>query len=253
MARAVRLRRIHPDSADVAVEDVIAGLDLARDAPADRPYVALNMIATVDGRAAVRGGTRAIASSLDRAMLVQLRTQADAVMVGAGTLRSEPYGRLVRNPALRDKRRREGLEPDPLACIVSGRLDLPRDLPLLADRHSRVVIATGSTETLQPAGASVEYLRGERDRLDLARVLRALRGEHGVRSLLCEGGPRLNAHLFAGGLVDELFLTLAATVAGGDEGPAIVARAPFEELVGLELRWVLEGGGELFLRYRVRP
>ena len=249
----MKVRRIHPDAAEVELEDVVAGLDLARAAPPERPYVVLNMIATVDGRAAVRGGTRAISSPADRRMLVHLRTQADAVMVGAGTVRAEPYGRLVRDPALREKRCREGLEQDPLACVVSGRLDLPEALPLLADPHSRVVIATGSTETLEPAGASVEYLRGDARRLDLAGVLRSLRAEHGVRSLLCEGGPRLNADLFALGLVDELFLTLAATVAGGKEGPAIVARAALPELVALELRWVLEAEGDLFLRYRARP
>ena len=248
----MRLRRIHPHTADVELEDVVAGLELGRAAPRERPYVVLNMIATVEGRASVRGGTRAMSSAIDRAMLVHLRTQVDAVMVGAGTLRAEPYGRLVRDPALRQKRRREGLEPDPLACLVSRRLELPKDLPLLADPHSRVVIATGSTETLEAGGASVRYLRGERGRLDLAQVLSALRREHGVCSLLCEGGPRLNAELFARGLVDELFLTLAATVAGGEEGPAIVARAPLEQLVGLELAWVLESDGDLFLRYRVR-
>lgn len=249
----MRLRQIHPDAADVQVEDVIAGLELGRTAPAERPYVVLNMIATVDGRATVRGGTRAISSPADRAMLVHLRTQADAVMVAAGTLRAQPYGRLVRDPALREKRRREGLDDDPLACLVSGRLELPADLPLLADPHSRVLIATASTGTIEHAAASVEYLRCEHEQLDLARVLGALRAEHGVRSLLCEGGPRLNADLFARGLVDELFLTLAATVAGGEEGPAIVGRAPLEELVALELVWVLAAEGDLYLRYRVRP
>ena len=249
----MRVRQIHPDSAEVELEDLVAGLDLGGQAPAERPYVVLNMIATVDGRAAVRGGTRAISSPPDRAMLVHLRTQVDAVMVGAGTLRAEPYGRLVRDPALRAKRGREGLAPDPLACLVSGRLELPHDLPLLADPHSRVVIATGSTETLEPAGARVEYLRGENGGVDLAAVLTTLRAEHGVRSLLCEGGPRLNADLFAAGLVDELFLTLAASVAGGEEGPAIVASAPLERLLALELRWVLEAAGDLFLRYRARP
>ena len=248
----MRLRRIHPDRADVAVQEAIGGLALGDRAPIDRPYVALNMIATLDGRAAVGGGTRAISSAVDRALLAHLRTQADAVMVGAGTLRAERYGRLVRDPALRDQRRREGLEPDPLAVLVSGRLDLPDGLPLLADPDSRVVIATGSAEAVE-AAAGVEYIRGAGERLDLAAVLRTLRADHGVRSVLCEGGPRLNAQLFALELVDELFLTLAASVAGGGEGPAIVGPGTLEGPLALELVWVLEAGGDLFLRYRARP
>lgn len=249
----MRLRRLHPDRADLTVDEAIRGLRLGDRAPASRPYLALNMIASVDGRAAVGGGTRAISSPVDRSLLVHLRTQVDAVMVGAGTLRAEPYGRLVRDPALRAKRRHEGLAPDPLACLVSGRLDLPADLPLLADPDSRVLIATLAPDTIAGARARVDYVRGAGERLDLQAVLSGLRSQRGVRSVLCEGGPQLNAGLFALGVVDELFLTLAATVAGGAEGSAIVAEAPLPASLDLELVWALEAAGDLFLRYRARP
>ena len=247
----MRARRILPDGAELEVGEAVAGLGLGELSPPDRPYVVLNMIATVDGRAAVGGGTRAISSETDRAVMAHLRTQADAVMVGAGTLRAERYGRLVPDPSLRDKRRREGLDPEPLACVVSGRLDVPPDT-LFTDPESRVLLVTGPDGSLAGAGPGVAYERGDSSKLDLARVLARLRSEHGVRSLLCEGGPSLNAELLSLGAVDELFLTIAPTIAGGDEGPAIVASSAPADPLWLELVWVLEAAGELFLRYRAR-
>jgi riboflavin biosynthesis pyrimidine reductase len=82
---------------------------------------------------------------------------------------------------------------------------------------------------------------------ELADVLRSLRQEHGIRSLLCEGGPTLFTALLADDLVDELFLTLAPTVVGGAE--LGITDAPLADLIHLRLVRVLEHDGTLFLRY----
>src|SRR3954463_15596077 len=121
------LRRIYPDPTALDAAEAIAGLDWADLAPPERPYMALNMVSSADGKAAVEGRTRAISSETDRAIFHNLRTQADAVMTGAGTIRTERYGPIVKNDELRAKRQREGVAPDPLAVIVSGRLHLPVD------------------------------------------------------------------------------------------------------------------------------
>jgi riboflavin-specific deaminase-like protein len=211
------------------------------------------MVATADGKAAVEGRTRAISSETDRAIFHNLRTQADAVMAGAGTVRSEGYGPIVKNDELRAKRVREGLDPNPLALIVSGSLRLPVDVPLLQDPGSRVVILTRSQNELSGQRAQVAYLRSEGGTFDLRPLMERLRTEYGVRSVLCEGGPTLNASLLPYGLVDELFLTIAPSLAGGQDALTIVAGAPLPELVDLELVWALEEGSELYLRYRTKP
>ena len=249
----VRLRRLAPEAGLLTADEVVEALDLAGSAPAQRPYVVLNMVATVDGRATVAGRTAPISSVADRQLFHALRTRADAVMVGAGTLRVERYGRLVRDADRREQRRVIGLQPDPLAIVVSASLDLPADLPLLQDPESRVVVITASEAVLDACAAQVDYVRC--DPVDLPLALARLRDEHGVRSILCEGGPRLNASLLADGLVDELFLTTFAVLAGGEGALTIVGDMPPAQTpmpAALELRWLLEHEGELFARYVLR-
>ncbi|HEV2787103.1 MAG TPA: dihydrofolate reductase family protein, partial [Solirubrobacteraceae bacterium] len=203
-----------------------------------------------DGRAAVDGRTAPISSVDDRQLFHALRTRVDAIMVGAGTLRIERYGRLVRDEARREQRRLAGLQPDPLAIVCSGSLDLPSDLPLLQDADSRVVIVTSSERSIDGVRADVQYLRFPGGG-DLAGALRQLRDDNRVRSILCEGGPNLNASLIAEGLIDELFLTTFPQLAGGAGALSIMDAAPLGEPVGLELVSLCEHAGELFARYAV--
>ena len=245
----MELQRIYPDRAPLTPDQAITGLDLAGLAAPDRPYVVLNMVATADGKATIAGRTGPIGNAADRALFHHLRTQVDAVMVGAGTIRTERYGRLVRDPALREKRRREGLAPDPLAVLVSGSLNLPADLPLLSDPDSTVLVLTSSDRELEGCAARIDYLRAPDGELELGPMLRRLREEHGIRSILCEGGPTLNSTLLPDGLVDELFLSVAAKLIGGSGTLTIVDGLPLPEPVELRLVWALEAEGHLFLRY----
>ncbi|HEX8854143.1 MAG TPA: dihydrofolate reductase family protein [Thermoleophilaceae bacterium] len=248
----MRLERLHPDGhADTTPTEAIGGLRFHERAPAERPYLALNMVSTADGKAAVEGRTRAISSDIDRDIFHQLRTQFDAVMVGAGTVRTERYGPITKTPELREKRRHEGVREEALAVIVSGSLNLPEDVPLLQDRDSQVVILTQSEGELEGVKAQVSYLRSP-GTLDMRPLVEQLRSEYGVRSVLCEGGPTLNASLIPYGLVDELFLTLAPSIAGGANALTIVAGMPLPELRGLQLLSVLRAEDELFLRYALR-
>lgn len=248
----MKLRRLHPDPAELTAEEATSGLQLGERAPADRPYLVLNMVATLDGRVAIDGRSGPIGNRADRELFHGLRTQADAVMVGAGTVRTERYGPMVKSDELRERRRRDGLAPDPIACIVSARMNLPPDLPLLQDPDSHVVVLTGSDAEVPEVPARCECLHGELEPsgLVLAPLMQQLRQEYGVRSIVCEGGPALNDGLFREQLVDELWLALAPKVAGGEAltvltGPAL---RPTPEL---ELVSVLESEDNLFMRYRM--
>ncbi len=243
------MQLIHPERATTSPEELAANMRLHELAPPGRPYLGINMVSSLDGKATLDWRTKGLSSDVDRRLFHHLRTQADAVMVGAGTAREERYGRMTKNDDLRQKRHNEGLVADALAVVVSGRLDLPADLPLLNEPEQRVVIATGSDATIEALGEQVEYARvGD----DLPRLMAYLHERHGVRSVLCEGGPTLNSFLFAAGLVDELFLTMNPKVIGGAAALTIVAGREVVEPVELDLVSVAEADGELYTRWRLR-
>ena len=254
MSAPVQLRRLLPEPGTLTAAEALDGLALGERAPADRPYLVLNMVATVDGAATIGGHSAPMSNPADRQLFHELRAQVDAVLVGAGTVRTERYRRLVRDAGRRAHRVARGLAADPLAVVISRSLELPADLPLLADPNSRMVVVTDSNSELAGCAAEVRYLRlaSAGRELDLGDALRRLRAEHGVRSVLCEGGPALNASLLPAGLVDELFLSIAPKLAGSAGSLGIVGRAPLAEPIDLDLVWLLESEGHLFTRYVMR-
>jgi riboflavin biosynthesis pyrimidine reductase len=252
----VQIRRLLPPGAPAGAADIVEQLGLwdRPGAVSWRPRVLLNMLSTVDGRATVRGRSGPISDRADRELFHALRAPVDAIMVGAGTVRMERYGRLIRDDSILRLRSQRGLSERPLACIVSGRLALEGDVPLLADPQERVVIVTSSAASLPATAARVEYVRARREgRLDLPAALAELRSSFGVELLLCEGGPHLSLQLIAAGLLDEIFLSVSPMLAGGEaasgEALRILAGPELEPPRTLELLGALECDSHLFLRY----
>jgi riboflavin biosynthesis pyrimidine reductase len=252
----VRLRRLLPPGDPATVAEIVEQLGLWQRplSTSPLPRVLLNMVSTVDGRATIGGRSGPISDRADRELFHGLRTAADAILVGAGTVRTERYGRIIRDEERRRLRAERGLSDEPLACIVSGRLALDIDIPLLGDPQARVVIVTPSPASLPATAAHVEYVRAEREgHLDLAAALSELRSRFGVQLLLCEGGPHLSLALVAAGLLDELFISLSPRLAGGEaasgEALRILAGPELERPLELGLLGALEYDSQLFLRY----
>ncbi len=240
------MQRLLPDPGPTTVEQQLDSYRPWEQPREDRPFVAMNFAATVDGRATIGGVSGPIGSDADTAMLAGLRTRFDAVMIGAGTMRAERYGRPVASQERREQRERLGLPHDPLMVIVSGRLDLPWDAPLFTEGGGRVLIFTASEAEPPEVATSLRVIRHE-GFVDIAEALRHLRQERGIRALLCEGGPGLHGELEGGGFVDELFLTIAPKLSGGDAPRILESDLP--GAAELELAWLLEEDGELFARY----
>jgi riboflavin-specific deaminase-like protein len=243
------MRRLLPDPGPITVDEQLEAYRPWEEPHEERPLVAINFAATVDGRATIDGVSGPIGSAADTTMLARLRTRFDAVMIGAGTMRAERYGRLVDDQEQRQRRERIGLPHDPLMVIVSGRLDLPWDASLFTAGGGRVLIFTASEAEPPQTATRVQVVRHE-GFVEIGEALRQLRQEHGVRALLCEGGPGLHGELEGGGVVDDLFLTIAPKLVGG-EAPRIV-EGELPAVAELDLAWLLEEDGELFARYR-RP
>jgi riboflavin-specific deaminase-like protein len=245
------MRRLLPEpTEEVAIQDLLGAVEAPAENPGDRPHVVSNFVLTLDGKATIGGSSGPIGSQRDTEMLVGLRCRAHAVMIGAGTMRLERYGPLLRDPAKRELRETCGMKSHPLAVIVSGRLDLPWDADMFTAGEGEVVVITTSDEDAPATATPVEVIRFE-DAIDFPAALAKLRDERDVHLLLCEGGPHLHAELIQDDLVDELFVTHAPKLSGG-EGPGLVAGLAEAERQ-LELEWLVTepASGELFARYRV--
>src|SRR3954467_6528664 len=189
-------------------EDLLREARLGDAAPADRPYLFMNFVESADGRATREGSSRELGSDADLEMLLALRTVADAVLVGPGTIRVEGYGRLC-GEERRARRAAAGQVPDPPLVTFSRRFDVPWDAPLFEAAEQPVLIYTAVPGEIPDVAAPVEVVLLEP--YSSAAALADLRAR-GVRALLSEGGPTLLRGLLADGVVDELFLTLSPEI-----------------------------------------
>jgi riboflavin biosynthesis pyrimidine reductase len=218
--------------------ELLAEADLASLAGDARPYVFFNFVESVDGRATIDGSSRPLGGEGDLEMLLGLRTIADAILIGTGTVRAEGYGRLL-SPLRRPQ--------PPLAVLISRRFDIPWEAGLFAAPDQPVVIYGPADAGPAPdVAAPVEVVRLEE--CTPANALADLRAR-GVRALLSEGGPSLFAAFLAAGLVDELFLTLSPLLTGDVTQTGILAGPRLSVPARFALSWVLRSEDELFLRY----
>jgi riboflavin biosynthesis pyrimidine reductase len=213
------------------------------------PRVRANFIASLDGAATHEGYTGGLNNADDKQVFDLLRMLCDAVLVGAGTLRTEGYAELrLDEPAAR-WRTGHGLPAQPTLAIVSGTLDLSPDMAAFAQASAPPVIFThgrSPPEKRRQLSGAAEVLVCGTEALD-ARAMLAAMAHRGLRQVLCEGGPHLLGTLIAADCVDELCLTLSPVLENGGAG-RITAGAPLTPR-GMRLRHVITAGDMLMLRY----
>jgi riboflavin biosynthesis pyrimidine reductase len=245
----VLFTELWPQRREVEVDRYVADLRLADRAAAQRPFTIVNFVSSVDGRATLHGRSGPLGDDGDKALFRALRNDVDAVLVGTGTLAAERYGRMIRDPEIRERRRRRGLPPEPLACTVTRTGAVPSEIPLFAEPEARIIVFTCAEVDASAAEAQVEVVFMEPDQISFAAVLSNLRSMHDVRALLCEGGPRVFGALAREGAFDQLFLTVAPKLAGGGNERSITTGPELPDPAAMGLESVLERDGTLFLRY----
>ncbi len=214
---------------DVAMEELHALYE-----PPRRPWLRVNMVTSLDGAATGGDGkSGTLNNEADHAVFESLRTHADAIVVGAGTARTEGYG--------------------PAECpivLVTRRAEVPEKLQG-APRGSVLVATSASSPGLAAAreqlGTDNVLVVGD-DGVDLVRLRDEL-VSRGWTSILSEGGPGLLGDLLAAGVVDELCVTIAPTAVAGDAGR--IAHGPPVD-ASLDLTLLLEAEGTLLGRWAVR-
>ena len=218
-----------------------------------RPWLRANMVTGLDGGARLEGLSEGLSGDADKRIFGVLRALSDVVLVGAQTVRAEGYRPARARAEFAAARQAAGQAPAPVIAIVSRSLELDLTAPLFTQPLVRTVVIT--TEDA-PAGARAAVaevadviLAGEGS-VDLAAAVAALAGRGWTR-LLSEGGPHLLGQLAAGGLLDELCLSLAPLITGGD-APRIVQGAQMPDVQRMRLVSLIEQKGFLFARY-LRP
>ncbi|MFD9192568.1 pyrimidine reductase family protein [Streptomyces phaeochromogenes] len=217
------------------------------------PWLRANMVSTLDGAAQHDGRSQPISSAADMRIFGTLRALADAVVVGAETVRQEGYRPARAREDFAALREAAGQGPAPAIAVVSASLDLDFSLPLFTSPLVPTLVLTGAAAATdriaaaEKAGAQV-VIAGDGMGVDPARAVRAL-ADRGLYRLLTEGGPRLLGQLVAAGVLDELCLTVSPMLTAGDAqriagGPPVAVPRRFE------LTSLLEEAGFLFSRYR---
>ena len=226
--------------------------------PPSEAWVRTNFVTTVDGSiTGPNGASGSISPASDTHHFALHRAYCDAVVVAGGTARAEGYRAVDLADWQRDVRAAEGLAPFPTLVVVTASADLDPQIAVPAvGEGGPVVVATTTTappgrlDALRDAG--VEVLQRGTDSVDLAAVVDDLAGR-GLPRLLCEGGPALHRELLALGLVDEVLLTLAPSMVGG-EGSRTTRGAGLEDTLDLALSYVLLGDDDaVFTSYRTLP
>lgn len=227
--------------------------DLTRHCWPDRPYVVLNMVASVDGAVAIDGVTKELGSRSDRLIFHHLRELADAVMAGASTVRAEHYGPVQLPAPARAQRLAQGRAAQPPLVVVSRSLAFDWEAKLFTCPKQRPILlvpADAPPARRTEAERVAEVICAGTSSVDLPAALGQLRARR-VALLVCEGGPTLNSALLGAGLVDELCLTVSPLVTATTGPLGIFAPLPQTVRQRLQLVHVLEEDGFLYLRYRL--
>lgn len=254
------MRRLFPvtdPTAATTTEDGEWALDELADAYAypegTEPWLRANMVSTLDGAAQHGGRSQAISSPADMRIFGTLRALADAVVVGAETVRKEGYRPARAREEFAARRAAAGQGPAPAIAVVSAGLDLDFSLPLFTSPLVPTLIVTGAAAPKERRAAAelvgVEVvIAGDGVGAEPDRIVPAL-AERGLTRLLTEGGPRLLGRLVAADALDELCLTTAPVLTAGD-AQRIAGGPPVDVPRRLALDSLLEEGGFLFGRYR---
>ncbi|MWB97740.1 pyrimidine reductase family protein [Agromyces seonyuensis] len=217
---------------------------------ADGSLLRLNFIASLDGAATLDGRSGGLGGAEDQRLMGVLRSLADVVLVGAGTVRAEGYGALRVGDEDAAWRESNGRSGHPRFAIVSGSLRLDPTSPLFVDAPTPPLVLTSEAAPRDVRAALeevAEVVDCGRTAVEPARLLGALR-ERGLAHVLCEGGPHLAGSLVEAGLVDELCLTLGMTLVGGDAGRILRGAAEADRPMRLVHALPSADGALLFVR-----
>ena len=223
----------------------------------NRPFVYVNMAMTVDGKiTSTKREEPQFTSRLDRKTMDKLRAQADAVLVGAGTLRADDPPLQVRDEEMKQLRASLGKPAHLTTVLVTASAGIDPDAKFFtASGEGTRIVATveeAPADKVERLRTRAEVWTLGRGAVDLPALCRRL-ADRGVERLLVEGGGELNWGFVRDDLVDEIYVTIAPALLGGKAAPTLLEGDGFSMSDRRRLRLVEVDriGDELFTRWAV--
>lgn len=194
-----------------------------------RPWVILKSALSLDGKIATRtGDSQWITGALAREYAHRMRNRVDAVLVGAGTVRTD-------DPRLTVRLKKGGMR-NPVRVIVDGKHRVPVSARVFSNAsEERVIYATLTDlpptrkKKLQKMGVEILFVRRKSGRVDLAQLMDKL-GALGITSVMIEGGSEINGNVFKEKLIDKIVYFLAPKIIGGKGAPGAVGGQGIDQL-----------------------
>lgn len=248
---------VTPKVTDGRLPDAVAEVarlyrDAADYAAAGGHWLRANMVASTDGAATLDGLSGGLSGRADRMIFHVLRSMADVILVGAGTVRAEHY-RPVSATGVWTALRPAGAAL-PVLAVVTGSLNLNSGGQLLTGEHPPIIITTAAAAESDaarsgPLAAQAQVLVAGRQRVDVRQAVTAL-AALGHQQILVEGGPDLLGQLVAADLVDEFCITISPLFADRPAGRVVApVAAGHGAAARLRLAHVLADDDFLILRY----
>lgn len=186
-----------------------------------RPWIRANFVSSIDGAVTADGVSAGLGTAADKRVFTILRELADAVLVGAGTVRAENYGGAKLGPQARAHRTSKGMSANPVIVVVTASADIDPRSRIFTDTAVVPVVITSSSapqearRAISATGADLVEVSG--DTVSTESIVAAL-DTRGLHRVLCEGGPGLFGQLIADDAVDDLCLTTSPILMAGDAG-----------------------------------
>lgn len=190
-----------------------------------RPRIIANFALSLDGKVSTRNRTPSLFTSpRDKERLLEIRSLGDALIVGRTTVEADTMSMGLPDDSLRANRVARGQLEFPLRVVVSERGNFKPKWKIFHSRGGRVILFSSNKIKLRTK-QSLQKLDGVDlcifEKFSIAKVLKSLRNQYGVSTVVCEGGPTLLRSLLEIDALDEIYLTFAPRIFGGAEAPTL--------------------------------
>ena len=223
----------------------------------DRPFIFINSAISADGKLSTRERKQIrISGKLDFERMDDLRSQADAVMVGIGTILSDDPSLTVKSPERKAARKAAGKNENPARIIVDSSARTPVNADIFTKGDGIRIVAVSNAapaENVEKLKKMALVIKTETNKVDLSELVEKLK-KMGINILMVEGGATLNWGMLSAGLVDEIYTFVGNLIIGGATSPTFTDGEGFSEAEVLELELLsmekMESG--VLLKWKVK-